>query len=263
LSFLKSGFPLTHLWFLYYLLLVYSVCLGVRAAFLSAFSRIENWTSKGDRVLKWLVEGNWTIPVAGGLTWLLLLPMRTWSVDTPDRSFLPHLPALALFGLCFSVGWWLHRQASLLEIIRRRWWVYLVCAVLASLPGLGLASFEGETSHPHFRLYRSLFFLAYAGMMWSWILTLLGMFLRFFERENRYWRYLSDSSYWLYILHLPIVTILQVAVARLPWPCGVKFGAICILSLPLLLASYHFLVRSTVVGWVLNGRRYPFRWGVG
>jgi len=71
---------------------------------------------------------------------------------------------------------------------------------------------------------------------------------------------LSDSSYWLYIIHLPVVTALQVALAPVHVSCWVKFGLVCAVAIPFSLATYQYLVRPTVVGLVLNGRRYPFAW---
>jgi peptidoglycan/LPS O-acetylase OafA/YrhL len=68
-------------------------------------------------------------------------------------------------------------------------------------------------------------------------------------------RYLADASYWLYLIHMPIVMALQVAVSQLDWPGPVKFAIILLVALPPMLASYHLLVRFTLVGVVLNGRR--------
>jgi hypothetical protein len=56
---------------------------------------------------------------------------------------------------------------------------------------------------------------------------------------------------------LPVVAALQVLVGDLPWHWTVKFPLILAVSFTLLFASYHLLVRSTVIGAVLNGRRYP------
>lgn len=70
-------------------------------------------------------------------------------------------------------------------------------------------------------------------------------------------RYLADASYWLYLIHMPIVMALQVAVSQLDWPWPIKFATILVVALPLMLASYHLLVRFTIVGVVLNGRRAP------
>jgi hypothetical protein len=34
----------------------------------------------------------------------------------------------------------------------------------------------------------------------------------------------------------------------------IKFGLILLFAIPLMLASYHWLVRPTALGWLLNGR---------
>jgi hypothetical protein len=51
---------------------------------------------------------------------------------------------------------------------------------------------------------------------------------------------------------------LQVAVSQFDWPGLVKFAAILLVALPVMLASYQLLVRTTFIGLVLNGRR--MRW---
>jgi hypothetical protein len=48
---------------------------------------------------------------------------------------------------------------------------------------------------------------------------------------------------------------LQVAVSSLDWPWPVKFAAILAVAFPVLFASYQLLVRYSVIGTVLNGRR--------
>jgi ABC-type multidrug transport system ATPase subunit len=70
-------------------------------------------------------------------------------------------------------------------------------------------------------------------------------------------RYFSDASYWIYLVHLPIVAALQVVVGRLPWHWSVKFPIVFVVSMVALLISYRYLVRSTFIGQVLNGRKYP------
>jgi peptidoglycan/LPS O-acetylase OafA/YrhL len=69
------------------------------------------------------------------------------------------------------------------------------------------------------------------------------------------WRYLADASYWLYLIHMPIVMALQVALSQLDWPGLIKFAVIIVVAIPPMLASYHLLVRFTFIGAILNGRR--------
>jgi len=58
-------------------------------------------------------------------------------------------------------------------------------------------------------------------------------------------------------VHLPVVFGLQLLMANWALHWSVKFPLILTAAMGLLLPSYHFLVRPTVIGEVLNGRRYP------
>jgi peptidoglycan/LPS O-acetylase OafA/YrhL len=86
---------------------------------------------------------------------------------------------------------------------------------------------------------------------------LIGLLNRYLRHENSTIRYLSDSAYWLYIVHHPLVALFQ-SLLR-PWdvPALLKWLILCVVLLSVLLVSYHFLVRSTWIGWILNGRRAP------
>ena len=81
-----------------------------------------------------------------------------------------------------------------------------------------------------------IFSACYALMMWTWIFAVMGFFIRHRRQPSPAWRYVSDSSYWLYLVHLPLILCLQAAFAQ---------------------TGGHFLVRSTPIGGLLNGRRYP------
>jgi glucan biosynthesis protein C len=48
---------------------------------------------------------------------------------------------------------------------------------------------------------------------------------------------------------------LQVAVSRLDWSWPAKFAAILAVGFPVMFAGYQLLVRYSVIGAVLNGRR--------
>jgi glucan biosynthesis protein C len=47
----------------------------------------------------------------------------------------------------------------------------------------------------------------------------------------------------------------RIAVSRLDWPWPAKFAAILAIAFPVLLANYQLLVRYSIIGAVLNGRR--------
>ena len=99
--------------------------------------------------------------------------------------------------------------------------------------------------------------LAYSISIWCWSLAILGIATRFLSHANAPCGYVADASYWIYLMHLPVVVALQVLVGKLPWHWSIKFPLILVVSLTVLFASYRYLVRSTFIGELLNGRRYP------
>ena len=72
-------------------------------------------------------------------------------------------------------------------------------------------------------------------------------------------RYLADSSYWVYIVHLPLVMVGQILVVNETWPWFVKFGVVVGGTMAISLLTYELLVRHSFVGRWLNGRRIPWR----
>ena len=68
-------------------------------------------------------------------------------------------------------------------------------------------------------------------------------------------RYLSDASYWIYILHIPVVMGLQLAVRNLPGPTELKFAGVLLATVMIGLVTYQIMVRYTFIGAILNGRR--------
>lgn len=250
LGFLQK-FDLTHLWFLHQLLVLYALMLGVR--WMGArWDSSGRWRTRVDGWFARLLKGPGTFYGFLLPSVPLLLLMDNWGVDTPKESLVPHLPTTLLFGYFFMVGWLWHRQPGLLDTIARRWGFYLSVGVVAWI-GVGL-------SHGNIPWGKLAYSLAYAHMMWGLVLGFLGMFTRYCRRESAATRYVADASYWVYIVHLPLVVALQVWLGRvvLPWP--IKYAIICLVVLLLAFLSYHYLVRATFIGVQLNGRRYPRDW---
>jgi hypothetical protein len=99
--------------------------------------------------------------------------------------------------------------------------------------------------------------LAATGSLFTWLITFgfLGLALGTFDRPRPAIRYLADSSYWIYLCHLPIVGLVQVDLFSVPIPAVFKFLAVVIVSMGLGLASYQAIVRHTLIGVWLHGRR--------
>jgi hypothetical protein len=99
--------------------------------------------------------------------------------------------------------------------------------------------------------------LATALTLWYWNLFLVGFALKHLSTPSSLRRYWADSSYWLYIAHLPLVTALQVIALQVDWHWSIELTLILAISTGLLLLSYKYFVRSTWLGASLNGARRP------
>jgi len=253
-----GAFPLTHLWFLYQLLMLYAVVLAVRAL----IARVDPAQKLRCFVAAMLTSGVRTgtaaftfgIPLALALC---LIPMWFYwtGIPTPDQSLLPQTPAMVGFGTAFAIGWLVHRAAATaLPAIEKRWLVHLALAVSATAV-LMIVMHRHPLAEAGFtkNAYAYLFGVA----VWSWVFGLTGAALRFLSNYSPVRRYIADASYWVYIMHLPVVAAVQVWVGHWPLHWSVKFPFILVVSFAVLFASYHWLVRPTFIGVLLNGRKFP------
>ncbi len=256
-------FPLTHLWFLYFLILTYVFTLVTRAAWL-AIDRTGTIALHLDRWLRQQIQGPFLmIALAAPTTLALLLFAPGWrrwfGVPTPDQSFIPSVSAIVAFGGAYALGWFLHRQPDLLGVWERRWPIHLVIALAMTGVSLSLVGFAPELGPAVQGWKLAIYAASYTIGTWAWAFSVVGVALRFFNARSPVRRYLADASYWIYLVHVPLLFFLQAAVMDLPWHWSVKFFVILTTALALLFASYQILVRDTVLGVVLNGRRHGRR----
>ena len=87
----------------------------------------------------------------------------------------------------------------------------------------------------------------------------MGLCLRLLSDRHPVMRYLADSSYWVYILHLPLVMLAQVWVQDWAGPWWLKLAGVSLGVLAVCLLTYELLVRHGFTGRWLNGRRIPWR----
>ena len=98
----------------------------------------------------------------------------------------------------------------------------------------------------------------YAIMMWSLVSLTLGLFKRLFGRPSKTIRYVADSSYWLYLIHLPIVIWLQIAFAEISLHWSIKLPIISVLTVFISITLYDVFVRSTFIVWSLRLQSYHY-----
>jgi glucan biosynthesis protein C len=70
--------------------------------------------------------------------------------------------------------------------------------------------------------------------------------------------FVADASYWLYLVHLPLVFLFLVVFSVSGFGAFATIALSSTLTLFLGLLGYKVLVRHTVISNLLNGKRHPF-----
>jgi peptidoglycan/LPS O-acetylase OafA/YrhL len=254
--------PLLHTWFLYVLLWLYAAALAV-VGLVRLVDPKGRIAGAADGFVRAIVKSQ-LAPIVLGLPLFAVFAFgESWipwgGIRTPDVGLVPNLSACVAFATAFAFGWLLHRQIDLLSVWRRWWPLYLaaavalsvVCSAYSELAATPAAIAEMGLMD---RLWSS---AAYPLATWTWSLGLIGLATACLTKENRTIRYLADSSYWVYLIHLPVAMVFQVLFATVVWPWFVKFPLMLAIAMALMLLSYQLLVRNTSIGAVLNGKRIP------
>ncbi|WP_186948528.1 acyltransferase family protein [Undibacterium hunanense] len=258
--FTPDSFPLAHLWFLYMLLLLYIPSVALWVLWRSQqTSGMVRWLNKAGTLIMASLTG-WAAP------FLLALPVAlalfytpywiNWfGVPTPDQSLYPGRAAWVSFGMAFGLGWLLWSEQSVFNGWKKRWTWHLLMAFSLTSYCLLLAGMVPRLMPAPHDLNKLLYAFLYAAAAWHFCFGLTGLGLCYLTQYKPVLRYIADASYWIYLMHLPLVMATQACVSRSDWHWLFKLTVIMGSTLLLTLLSYHWLVRYTWLGAVLNGKR--------
>jgi glucans biosynthesis protein C len=211
---------LGHLWFLYYLLWLSLAALVIARVARSVPARLP------------------VLAVPAMLTIGVLGYLGTLHTDTP-LGFIPDLPILLYMGAFFAWGWLVHaRPDELARYARRAWPALAIAAVLLGVVIVTL--YRGLHASEPPPLYGS---VASALFTIAVMVFLLGACVRYLVRPRPLLRLASRSSYWCYVVHLPVAVLLQILLARVTIPGPLKYLAILTATASVCVASYMLVAR--------------------
>lgn len=243
---------MAHYWFLYYLLIFYVLMLGL--IHLGTFVRIK--------ALNALVRRISSLNLTRfGTVLFLVLPLTAihFLFNTPMvevyTGLFPRISFLIYYGYFFVIGWILQIQIVRLNDTSRLGWPCLILGVLLSFPMLTLINNQGSLIQELGGWYWLMVRLIGSLQTMMLVFGTLGLFMRYFKEESRTMRYISDSSYWLYLIHLGFVASLQILLFHSIVPGFLRFWLVMAITLLLSILSYDLLIRYTLIGDLLNGKR--------
>ena len=260
LPFASDVFYLAHLWFLYYLLLFYLASLALvlwldrpAGPLRKRIRTLQSAILVGD--LQWM-----RLPLLVGLTLLATIPDRTPELAI-SHSLRPHPATFSAHYPFFLVGWLFALHQEILGDLDRRagarFLFGLLLAILVVAP-MGdnhvYAATPAELWLGSGWLQLRIYWLAHAISTWMLILGMLGLAMRWFPRVDARFAYVAEASFWIYIAHLPFAVFIPVLLHNWSLDADLKLWIAAAIVLAISFASYHFLVRGTVIGHWLRGR---------
>ena len=231
-----------HLWFLYYLAMItfVSVLLAL------VIKKLPVATISVSKAFSWTIQKPIIrVLVFAGLSIIIYLIMGSYQVET-STSFIPDFNTFLYYFFFYTVGWVLFKAKHILDTFKKYDWINFI---------LGLILFS-----TYFFINKSLGFEAKiilkSFVVWLLIFGITGLFMRYGSNHSAKMRYLSDSSYWVYLLHLSFTAFLPSLIVDWPLPATFKFLFVLISTGVICYVSYHYLVRGSFIGKFLNGRKY-------
>ena len=243
-----------HLWFIWMLLWF---CVATFA--LAPLARVvpANWRQHLGRAFAQVASSTFGLAA-------LALPLALLGLGylggfmTSSGAFVPPITEWLHNGLFYVFGLALYHQRSvLLAHYQRRWLLYVALGwIFITLSGvLVKTELTKPGTIPNFEFYSG---LVYNLCTWFWSVGIIGLFARTMQRSNAVLRYLSQASYWVYLIHLPLTIIFGAMLVGEP----ISVLSKCLINITattaVALLSYHLLVRSTPLGALLTGKRHPF-----
>ncbi len=255
---LSHGLPLMHLWFLYFLILYCAGIVILQTIFKKLIDRHGGVPSAVNKFVAFCSRRWWGSLLIGMFMLIPMLGMTDgFGVDTSASGLVPRLAPFILYGLYFALGWLIFSQPHFLDSVARFKRQNLSASIflIVLLIVLNLA-FTG-TSSPDLHIVKGIINGLYAFASVTAVFAFLGYMIAHFSVPSARVRYFSDASYWGYLIHLPLVGYFQILVAQYDWFWGVKLILIFVPVLVILVITYKYLVRRSLIGVLLNGSKKP------
>ena len=248
---IPTGIPVMHLWFLLYLLYFY---------LLIPFCRmLVRWSLPMEARLGGWLASAWALPVFALYTAATLWPYPGGQVFG-DFIFLGlSPPAFLYYGSFFAIGYvYHHYRASTARLVHYVPWCAAAAVVLFPL---SIYASHLEYTYPGAEVsFHVLAIVLHSFCTWTLIWFFVGAALRWFDRPTPWVLYASQSSYWVYLLHLPVVSVVGWMLVPVDVPALVKFAVVAGVTTAVCFATYHYWVQDSWLGAFLHGKRFQLDW---
>lgn len=243
--------PLAHLWFLYYLCYFYLLLPPCRAL-VQASLAFEHRVAAA--LASPLMPAGFAL-----LTGITLWPFHGGQVHEGFMFLKPHLPSLAYYGAFFVLGYAFHHYRAVLPVLASRVTAHAVLAAMLFPLAQYASRLDTAAAGGDFGLHLA---AVAANALCTWVVACLfiGGAVRWFDRPSPRILYLSQSSYWVFLVHMPLVGLAGWLLVPYDWPALLKFTLVCAFAAGVGLLTFHYCVQRTWLSAFLHGKRFDLAW---
>ena len=262
-----------HFWFLYYLIILYTVhYFGLMI--LKSFFDLKKRTVF-DRLLRYSLSNKRGVFFLG----VLCFPIHYSLIDPifPPNQFNFDCNNIGYYLVYYLAGVLIYRNRDLLEKLSTNCYFFLAIG-LSTVPftfslttSVGeilpsavhdLSSFKVSNFSPVMEdvfsggIFKVAVVLIRSCTAWLFCFGFIGLAGRYVVRPNIIIKYISDSAYWIYFIHVIITFGLSIALARIDFLNSLsKTYIVLVVSTLFLFWTYNKFVRYTFLGNYFMGRR--------
>lgn len=156
-------------------------------------------------------------------------------------------------GLYFLFGYRLYKNNLLFDFIKSNWKYYLIGGLTVTIIFFILNTQASNFAKEDVRWIPWVILKISSAVLLSF--SFIGLAEQKFSNLNPIVRFISDSSYWVYLIHLPLVAFITFFMLKITIFAELKFLIAIILTSAICLVTYKYFVRSTIIGILLNGKK--------
>ncbi|WP_298520202.1 acyltransferase family protein [uncultured Kordia sp.] len=241
----------SHLWFLYYL--IYATAFACILAFMA--QKTPKLSQKIKTIGSWIFQRPLARILAfSGMTFVILTFLKTPMVAS-STSLTPDVATFLYYTSFYLIGWILYTSKQHLHTLIKYDWLTVITAILLVMTQGILIEFADLDLKPN---SNSPILITLSSLtVWLFIFGITGLFIRYGSKHSKRMRYISDASYWVYLIHLPLTALFPILLWNVPLDGISKFLLVTTATTIICFVTYHYCVRSTFIGKFLNGRTYP------
>ncbi|MEN9749850.1 MAG: hypothetical protein RL149_928 [Actinomycetota bacterium] len=243
-KFIEAGWM--HMWFVYYLLLFSGITILIYWS-----SHKTKFGIKKHELAKTIGRKYLSNPAAIAILALITFLLPAYFDNDSgalerDSSFIPNFYLLVFYGVFFSLGFLSYYIWQTIERkLRDQWWLFLLIGGTAF--AIYAVMLFGEFGHDYLKL-------AYTISTWMLAAGFIAIFLKFADKPNKFFIYFSDASYWIYIVHLPIVIATLFWLTKWQVPLAWSFIIAIVVAFAVSTVSYQWFVKDSIIGKFLAGK---------